>query len=400
MLRGTTIVVLSSIDWAFNWQNPQEVASALAADGNRVLFVENTGIRRPAWKDRSRLRRRLANWYRARGGTVQTAAGVDVWSPVLVPLPYSRVASRLNAAVVLRTIRRWAGESGPIVLITFLPSPLVRAVIRGLSPAVTVYYIMDRLTESSPGAWRLRRHEDALLAEADLVFTTSHGLLESASQISTRVSMVSSGVRFQAFQQARERPADRPRVGSGRTPPVIGYVGSVRDELDLVLLSHVARLAPDLSFLIIGPILTDIRELSGRANVRFVGPVPHDEVIRYLMTFDAGIIPYVQNSYTAHIMPFKLKEYLAAGLPIVATSLPEIRRFVSEHGDVVTIADTAEAFVAALRSAVAADSPAKRARRLNVAKHYDWADSIKTMSVHMSTALDARRVNTPARHLA
>ena len=45
MLQGASIVCLSSIDWSFNRQNPQEVALALAERGNRVLFIENTGVR-------------------------------------------------------------------------------------------------------------------------------------------------------------------------------------------------------------------------------------------------------------------------------------------------------------------------------------------------------------------
>ncbi|HEX7679234.1 MAG TPA: hypothetical protein VF713_13975, partial [Thermoanaerobaculia bacterium] len=68
MLQGTNIVCLSSIDWAFNWQLPQEVASAFAACGNHVLFVENTGVRRPTLKDAPRLRARFRNWRRSRGG--------------------------------------------------------------------------------------------------------------------------------------------------------------------------------------------------------------------------------------------------------------------------------------------------------------------------------------------
>jgi glycosyltransferase involved in cell wall biosynthesis len=182
--------------------------------------------------------------------------------------------------------------------------------------------------------------------------------------------------------------------------PIVGYVGSVRNEVDLTLLAKTARLAPDLSFLIVGPILADVGELASCSNVRFVGSVSHDEVIRYLTVFDVGIIPYVQNPYTAHIMPFKLMEYLAAGLPIVATGLPEIRRFVSEHGDVVAIAEDAATFVTALRNAIANDGSIERARRVKVAKHYEWADGIKAMSLRIATVMALRHSNDGTRRLA
>jgi glycosyltransferase involved in cell wall biosynthesis len=393
MLRGATIVLLSSIDWAFNRQNPQEVASAFAEADNRVLFVENTGIRRPTWRDRARLWARIVNWYQSDGGVARTPAGVDICSPVIIPLPYSRTASRINAAVLLRTIRRWIGPATDdrLVLVTFLPTPLARAVVRGLSPAVTVYYVIDRLAESSSGAEWLCAHEDALLARADLVFATSHDLLEHVSRVTSHGSLLVSGVRFGQFQRMRERGAlPHPRM-HGLPRPIVGFVGSVRNELDLKLVARVARSAPDLTFFMVGPITANVDDLAGVPNVHLAGAVPHEEVVQYLFGFDVGIIPYVRNSYTAHIMPFKLKEYLAAGLPVVSTSLPEIQRFVSQHGSVIAIADDAETFLAALRSAIANDHPADRMRRIDLSKQYDWGELITIMSHRIEDVLAARR---------
>ena len=41
------ILCISSIDWDFIWQGHQEIMSTLAAQGHRVLFLENTGVRAP-----------------------------------------------------------------------------------------------------------------------------------------------------------------------------------------------------------------------------------------------------------------------------------------------------------------------------------------------------------------
>src|SRR4051794_8514383 len=120
MLRGANIVVLSSIDWSFNRQNPQEVAAAFAESGNRVLFVENTGVRRATLRDLPRLRDRLRNWWHARGGTEHTAGGVDVLSPLLLPFPYSHAAAAINTRLLTRTVRRWlrGAAGGPLIVIT------------------------------------------------------------------------------------------------------------------------------------------------------------------------------------------------------------------------------------------------------------------------------------------
>jgi glycosyltransferase involved in cell wall biosynthesis len=112
--------------------------------------------------------------------------------------------------------------------------------------------------------------------------------------------------------------------------------------------------------------------------------------MRYMARLDVGILPYVLNTFTSFIMPAKLKEYLAAGLPIVATSLPEIRRFADLHPGVIEFADEADAFVSALRSAVAVEQPGAEEKRAGVAMNYDWAAQIATMRTSMQTALLTR----------
>ena len=393
MLRDATIVCIANIDWSFNWQVVQEVASAFAAAGNRVLFVENTGVRRPALKDLPRLRARLRNWRRSRTGGVARDRGVDIYSPLLLPLPYSRVACRLNAAAMLRSIRRWIGadRDKPLIVITFLPTPLARTVIDALEPALVVYYAVDCLSESSPAARPLREHEEALFREADVVFTTSDALRSFAQSMGARAELLAHGVRFQDFQRARRRQGESPALLDGLTKPVVGFVGSIRRELDLELIAEVAKRATELEFVFVGPIITNIgTELPALPNVHFIAPVPHADVMRYMARFDIGILPYVLNVYTAHIMPAKLKEYLAAGLPIVATRLPEICRFAEEHEGLVTFGEDAEAFVAGLREVLAHRGPAHVERREEVASLYDWSTQIDLMRNSIEDALRAR----------
>jgi glycosyltransferase involved in cell wall biosynthesis len=393
VIRGATIICVSSIDWAFNWQQPQEVASAFAQGGNRVLFIENTGVRPPRLRDASRLIARLKNWWRASGGAKRVVDGLDVLSPVLLPFPYSRLARRLNAAALLRTVRRWIGrrDSAPLIVFTFLPTPLVHAIIRDLDPTLVVYYCIDRLSESSPGARKLRGPEEALIAEAGLVLTTSSELHAAAARLTSRVAMLPCGVRCREFEDAKASDAEPPSLFARLAGLVIGFVGSLRNEIDLALLVAAAELAPDLNFVFVGPVMANVRALASRPNVRLIGPVPHSEVARYLARFDVGVLPYVLNPYTAAIMPAKLKEYLAAGLPIVATPLPEIRRFADEHPEVVTFANDAPDFVAALRAAAAKNGPAAELRRMRIARRYDWSAQMALMHELMERALAVKR---------
>jgi glycosyltransferase involved in cell wall biosynthesis len=135
--------------------------------------------------------------------------------------------------------------------------------------------------------------------------------------------------------------------------------------------------------------VVNVSELSAHSNVRLLGPMSHDEAVRHMVRFDAGLLPYRITPYTAGLAPMKLKEYLAAGLPVVSTSLSEVKRFAAEHGPVVTFADDAATFARAVRAALVPSEPAAIARRLEIARHYDWSQQMKTMIGALASALDA-----------
>jgi glycosyltransferase involved in cell wall biosynthesis len=388
MPRDASIVCLSSIDWTFNRQIPQEVALALAAGGSRVLFVENTGVRRAALRDAGRLWARLRHWLQARGGARRAAEGVDVLPPLLLPLPYSPTATSANARLLVRAVRAWlGGGGGPLIVITFLPTPLARAVIAALRPALVVYYCLDRLAESSPGARRVAHSERLLLAEADLVLVTSNLLYKAAAGASSRVELLASGVHVKQFEMALRSRAEPLEALAGLSRPVIGYVGSIRSATDLSLLARAADLAPDLQFVLAGPLFVDVTPLAARPNVLLLDPIPHGDVARYMVRFDVGILPYSIDEFTAGIMPVKLKEYLAACLPVVATPLPEVMRFAEHHPGLVRFAGDPAGFVAALREALADRAPEVRALRTVVARQFDWGDQMARMKELIEQAL-------------
>lgn len=391
MLQGASIVCLSSIDWSFNRQNPQEVALALAEGGNRVLFVENTGVRRATLRDATRLWSRFQNWWRARGGVERVAGGIDVFSPLLLPFPYSSAAVSVNTRVLVRAVRKWRGEGGgPLIIITFLPTPLAVAVIAELGPALVVYYCIDCLAESSPGARRVVHSERRLLSEVDLVLVTSGSLYQMAAEVTSRVDLLASGVRVKEFERARRSRAETHTAVGARSRPVVGYIGSLRNSTDLVLLTTAAKLAPDLQFVVAGPRFVDVTSLATQPNIRLLDAIPHEDVMNHMVRFDIGVLPYLINEFTAAIMPVKLKEYLAAGLPVVSTPLPEVLRFAEQHPGLVRFARDPLEFVAALRAALSDNAPEVVEHRLAVARQYEWSGQMARMTELIEHAL-ARR---------
>ena len=101
--RLPDILCVSSIDWDFIWQGHQEIMSRMAAEGHRVLFVENTGVRAPKVRDLPRVRQRIRNWWRGTKGFRQERPNLFIYSPLLLPLPYFFTpVPRIRWAVTVR----------------------------------------------------------------------------------------------------------------------------------------------------------------------------------------------------------------------------------------------------------------------------------------------------------
>ena len=393
LITGENILCISSIDWDFIWQGHQEIMAALARHGNRVLFIENTGVRSPRLRDLPRLKHRLLNWRNSTKGFRQERENLFVYSPLILPFPYSALARWINRTLLLRALQRWMWATRfhrPIVW-TFLPTPLILDIVHALDPEITVYYCIDDLASSSPEARRITRSETALFRQADLVFVTSEKLRERAARHNDRVHVFPFGVEFEWFEQVRKSadpmPADLQRLPR----PIVGYVGGIHQWVDQALFAQAARALPQASFVLIGPAQIDIAQLSRLPNVHCLGPRSHEDVPRYIKGFDVGLIPYTLSEYTAHVYPTKLNEYLAMGIPVVSTELPELRRFSARHANVVTVARDAETFIQAVKASLAPSSVEDIRRRLEASKSNSWQARIGEMSSLMEARLAARR---------
>ena len=392
------VVCISSIDWDFIWQGHQEIMSRLAAAGHRVLFVENTGVRAPRARDLPRVRQRLYNWWRGTKGFREERPNVFVYSPLLLPLPYSRIARTVNRFLLARALRRWMRAIGfdrPIVW-TFLPTPLAMDLIADLNPALTIYYCIDDLASSSAGAKRIVTTEEQLFLQADLVFVTSERLRQRAARFNDRVHFFPFGVNFERFDRVRQDTAPPPEDVAALPRPLVGYLGGLHQWIDQSLIADVAARMPEVTFALIGPPQVDVSTLGRCANVRLLGQRAHETVPSYVKAFDVGLVPYRVAEYTLNVYPTKLNEYLVMGIPVVATDLPEIRGYNARHGDLVAIASDAAGFAAAIRRALNDSAAPERERRVGAAHENSWQRRVGEMNALIDEAL-ARRAVTPRR---
>jgi uncharacterized SAM-binding protein YcdF (DUF218 family)/glycosyltransferase involved in cell wall biosynthesis len=392
MTSPRDILCISSIDWDFIWQGHQEIMSTLAAQGHRVLFLENTGVRAPKLRDIPRLRSRVRNWARGTGGFREERPNLFVFSPIVLPLPYSRVARWINRLFLLHSLGRWmrtVGFSRPLIW-TFLPTPLAHELIDALDPSLTIYYCIDDLASSSQEARRIVSSEERMFRRADLVFVTSEKLRARAATQSSSVHFFPFGVRFSAFEDALARPRETPADLTHVKRPIAGYVGGMHQWVDQDLIVDVARRMPDVSFVFVGPPQCDLSRLEGCANVTLLGAKPHAELPTYIREFDVGLVPYRLAEYTSNVYPTKLNEYLAMGTPVVATNLIEIERFNHDHGNIVAVASDAASFADAIRANLGERTAADTARRIEVARSNSWQTRIATMMSRIEDAAAAK----------
>ena len=391
-LAGRTIVCLSSIDWDFLWQVHQQIMAALAAAGSHVLFVESTGVRAPGLSDLPRLWRRLRGGGRGHGPR-RRPDNVTVYSPVVLPFPYLPAARAVNRPVLERAIRRGLGprRDDPRIIWNFLPTPLSRELVARLDPALSIFHCVDHLSASSAAAARLAESEARCFADADLVFVSSHRLAERARRHNPHVYLVPAGVDLDRFEGAGDTPVPDDLARLPR--PVVGYLGGVHQWLDEPLLAAVAEGHPEWSVVLVGPRQTAVPRLAALPNVHLLGTRGPDAVPGYLRGFDVGLVPYRLADYTHHVYPVKLNEYLVMGLPVVSTPLDEITRFNAEHGGLVSVAGTPDAFASAIAAALANDDPGAAAARRAVARRNSWAARIDRMAGVVADALEARGVN-------
>jgi len=370
------VIIISSIDWSTHWQMHHQLATSLVEVGHRVLFIENTGVRTPQLKDMGRVRDRIRNRLRSEHGFRQMNEGLFLYSPLFIPLPYSRVANFVNIFSISLSIRRWMRLlrfSDPIV-ISFLPTPLAQGLIVQLNSSLTVYYCANHMAGASKATVPLRVWEDKFFSAADLVFTISEAISERAKPFSRNVYSFPAGVEMAKFEVSNLNMVHPADITSLKRP-IIGYVGAISNVFDKLQVVALAKALPTATIVLVGPEYTDLSILKDLSNIILLGERPHDLIPAYINSFDVALIPYVVNEFTDSVYSCKLNEYLAMGVPVVSTNMREVRGFAEQFPDTVLIAQDSADFIANVRHALdnrELCSSDMKEKRINAARENTW----------------------------
>jgi UDP-galactopyranose mutase len=367
------LICLSHLRWDFVYQRPQHLLTRCARDRRVFFFEEPIYGQGPLRLDVSK---REENLY------------------VVVPhLPEGLLSEIAVEAIQQALVERLISEQAITDYALWYYTPMAVGWTRHLNPVAVVYDCMDELSAFKFAPRSLRDREAELLRRADVVFTGGQSLYEAKRDKHPNIHAFPSSIDRAHFAQARElteEPADQASIPH----PRMGFFGVLDERFDAALLEGVADARPDWQLVIIGPVVKISEDdLPRRPNIHYLGGKSYQELPAYLAGWDVAALFFARNEHTRFISPTKTPEYLAAGKPVVSTSIRDVVRPYGELG-LVQIADDVAEFVKAA-SAAGMDDHAEDEQWLSRVDGFlatnSWDETWARMAAHIGEAVSATR---------
>ena len=320
------LVVLSHLRWTWVWQRPQHLVSRLARDRTTWFVEEPLAADVPSPRLATERHGDVVRvWLEVPGGPGGDHLGFDA--------PAASPYADLLAGLVGRSPDR----------VGWIWTPLALDLAGATAPDVLVYDVMDDLASFRGASPQLVLAQQRALRVADVVFTGGRSLHRAVERHRRAGAWCfPSGVEPEHYEPARAL-----RRARHDAPAVAGYVGVIDERLDLELVAGLAHALPDWEVRMVGPVAKiDAADLPSAPNLTWPGPCPYEQLPAAMAAFDVALMPFARNEATRSISPTKTLEYLAAGLPVVSTRVPDV---VADLSAGVDLQDDAAGFADACR---------------------------------------------------
>ena len=390
MIEDRNILCIAS-NWFYDPTSKHHVMKLLS-ERNHVVWMNYHGSRRPraSAADVGAIASKLRQFVE---GPKQVDENITVVTPIVLPVPGNPVVTKLNRRLLTKQIRGVLRTLPPRPVQLWSFAPDVDYLCGQFDEECVVYYCVDEFSAFSGYDRRaILDAERRLAGRADLVVTTSQTLYDAKRPLNDNTVLVTHGVDVEHFAAATSDAHPIPNDMAELPRPVLGFWGLLQDWLDLELLAEVASARPGWSVGLIGEAAVDVSKLASLPNVHLLGRRPYASLPAYAKAFDVGLIPFRDNDLTRAVNPIKLREYLSAGLPVVSTPMPEVRRY----GELVHIASDAASFVAACERALMESSAGEIQSRQTAMRAESWSSKVAQLSAHVQATADQVRSETSA----
>lgn len=380
-LRGRDLVVFSN-DWDGDPLSKVHIMRILSRD-NRVLWVNSIGNRAPKANahDAKRIFKKLASFTE---GIREVEPNLFVLAPLAIPFYGSEMVRAANRELlrlqVLNAMRKLKFKR-PLSW-SFLPAS---APVSGtLGEEFVVYHCVDEFSAFSDTNGRhIAELEERLLRRADLCITSAERLQENKSKLNPHTVLVRHGVDFNHFVKACDPATVVPEDIAKLPGPIIGFFGLVADWVDFDAIIATAKAHPEGSVVVLGKIAPDVDPSALKAvpNIHLLGRKRYEDLPGYCKAFDVALMPFKVNELTLNANPLKVREYLAAGLPVVSTDIPEVRKV-----GLCKIATSTEDFVKKVDECLAEGAGPTRERAEKIF-HESWDAKVEEIRQFVGQAM-------------
>ena len=329
MLRGKSIICFGGEDWWYHHPHSKNhLMRRFARAGNKVIFVNSISMGLAPLKSGDvlpRIKRKLKSYAKLARTTEE---GITVVSPAVLPFFANRAAAAANRQLLTAQIASLAKRRLMTRPILWIAIPTAVDVVRRLNEQLVVYQVSDKydantMDHATDPSFIRKLHEQALAA-ADLVFYSSRKLFAESDQACRKSHLLEQAVDFDHWSRlsgGEVRVAEEVQ----RIPrPRLGYFGAIEPWLiDQELIRQASRDRPDWNWIFIGNKSRGL-EIENLPNVHFLPPVSYQQLPHYAAGFDVCVLPWnTEVPFTSYGSAIKVREYLASGLPVVISPLPE-----------------------------------------------------------------------------
>jgi glycosyltransferase involved in cell wall biosynthesis len=345
------LIVLSHLRWDWVWQRPQHLVSRLGSRCS-TWYVEEPLTPSPDFTGLNRM----------------NSTRVDGLNRAWLEIPEQGHHVGFFDDVLPDYIEQLPGLVGEPEgeRVVWMYTPLALELALALKPTTLVYDVMDDLAAFKDAPPELVVRQRQALRQADVVFAGGRSLHRSmVRQGRADTLLFPSGVEPEHYRT----PTAAARVLGQR--PVAGYVGVLDERLDLQLIADLARALPEWDIRMYGPVAKiDPAGLPQASNISYEGYTCYADLPEAMAGLDVALMPFALNEATRSISPTKTLEYLAAGLPVVSTRVPDV---VADFPGVVHLRDDAAGFASLCRSLGQRDpSRGPKAKTRELLKKYHW----------------------------